>query len=64
MANSDPFDETTVVQLVEQRMQELGYDQEECDEQSTTLMTFMPGEGAAQPCRKTTGPQEAKLDRN
>ena len=60
MANSDPFDETTVVKLVAQRLGAMGYSQEECDEQSMRLLTFMPGEGAAKPCRKpnwtTTGP--------
>ena len=60
MANSDPFDETRVVQLVEQRMRDLGYEQEECDEQSMRLITFMPGEDAAKLCRRpnwtTTGP--------
>ena len=60
MANSDPFDETFVVQLVEQRMKGMGHDQDSCDEQMMRLMTFMPGEGAAKPCRKpnwtTTGP--------
>ena len=60
MANSDPFDETFVVQLVEQRVKGMGHDQDSCDEQMMRLMTFMPGEGAAKPCRKpnwtTTGP--------
>ena len=60
LANSDPFDETMVVQLAEQRMQDLGYGQEELDEQSMRLMTFMPGDDVAKPCRKpnwtTTGP--------
>lgn len=50
MANSDPFDETTVVQLVEQRMQGMGCGQEECDEQMMRLMTFMPCHDAAKPC--------------
>lgn len=49
-----------VVQLAEQRMQDLGYGQEELDEQSMRLMTFMPGDDVAKPCRKpnwtTTGP--------
>ena len=60
MANSDPFDETTVVQLVEQRMQGMGCKQEDCDEQMMRLMTFMPGHDAAKPCLKPkwtiTGP--------
>ena len=60
MANSDPFDETSVVQLVEQRMRGMGFKQEECDEQMMSLMTFMPGHDAARPCVRpkwtTTGP--------
>ena len=54
MSCSDPFDETTVVQLVEQRVQGMGYGQEECDQQMMRLMSFMPGEGAAKPCRRPT----------
>ena len=60
MSNSDPFDETTVVQLVEQRMKGMSYSQNEIDEQQMRLMTFMPGEGAARQCLRpnwtTTGP--------
>ena len=60
LTNSDPFDETTVIQLVEQRMKGMKYTQEEVDEQLMRLMTFMPGEGQAKQCRKpkwiTTGP--------
>ena len=60
MANSDPFDETNVVQLVEQRMRGMGFKQEECDEQMMCLMTFMPGHDAAKTCLRPkwtiTGP--------
>eukprot|EP00913_Durusdinium_trenchii_P006689 g6286.t1 len=60
MANSDPFDETSAVQLVEQRMRGMGFKQEECDEQMMCLMTFMPGHDTARPCLRpkwtTTGP--------
>ena len=60
MANSDPFDETTVVNLVAQRMEAMNYSREEVDEQSLKLLTFMPGEGAAKVCSRpkwsTTGP--------
>ena len=60
MACSDPFDETTVVQLVEQRMRGMGYGQEDCDDQMMRLMTFMPGEGAAKARKRpnwtTSGP--------
>lgn len=44
--NSDPFDETTVVQLVKQRVQGMGCAQEQCDEQMMRLVTFMPGHDA------------------
>ena len=60
LTNSDPCDETMVVQWVEQRMKGMKYSQEEIDEQLMRLMTFMPGEGQAKQCRKpkwtTTGP--------
>ena len=60
LGNADPFDETTVVQLVEQRMRGMGHDQDDCEEQMVQLMSFMPGTGAAKQCRKpkwtTTGP--------
>ena len=60
LSNSDPFDETMVIQLVEQRMKGMSYGQDEIEEQLTRLMTFMPGEGQAKPCRRpkwtTTGP--------
>ena len=60
MSNADPFDETTVIQLVAQRMREMGSSQDDCDEQMMRLMSFMPGVGAAKPCNRpkwtTTGP--------
>lgn len=56
IGNSDPFDETVVVQLVEQRMQGMGCTQEQCDEQMMKLMTYMPGSDAAKACWTTTGP--------
>lgn len=44
MANSDPFNETTVVRLVAQRMEAMGYSQEDRDERSMRLLiAFMPG---------------------
>lgn len=59
-AKSDPFDETTAVQLIEQRMEAMGYERSAIDDQLMRLMTFMPGEDAAKACRMpkwtTTGP--------
>lgn len=55
-----PFDETTVIQLVEQRMKGMGYKSLDCDGQLMRLMSFMPGTDAAKPCQRpswtTTGP--------
>ena len=54
-----PFDETTVIQLVEQRMKGMGYESLDCDGQLMRLMSFMPGTDAAKPCQRpswtTTG---------
>ena len=60
LGNTDPFDEVTVIQLVEQKMKNSGFSQTECDEQMLRLMSFLPLGDQATECVKpswtTTGP--------